>query len=180
MMSTEHRADVLALGQIADQEVTATWSLEEASAIFLWDATRRRAVGKLDHPHPGQVTTLNPRDSLLVAGGVDGSVTLFHIDVRANLLATSVHRAHAGRVSVLCSLHTKDGIVTVSGGYDGKLRFWHQSAEAGYLDSIALGTPVLSACEAAEGVLLVGTDLGAIALRIGTDLDAGHVRQVLV
>jgi WD40 repeat protein len=177
VMSTKHRADVLALGRIADQEVAATWSLEEASAIFLWDMARGRAVGKLDHPHPGQVTALDVRDSLLVAGGVDGSVTLFHIDVQANLLATSVHRAHAGRVSLLCSLHTRDGIVTVSGGYDGQLRFWHQSAEAGHLDSIALGTPVLSACEAAEGVLLVGTDLGAVALRIGTDPDAGHVRQ---
>ncbi|WP_020389914.1 AAA family ATPase [Kribbella catacumbae] len=165
----KQEASVLALGRLGALDVAVTWGdLADPDNLHVWDFNRGRRISTIRLPHPaGGVSALAIRDSLLVAGGTDGTVTVLRLDARAVPFSTVVHSAHTGPVNVLCSLGIGEQTVVVSGGQDGVLRFWPLSTSSTHPESIPVGTPILSACEAGEGKLLVGTGFGALALAVG-------------
>lgn len=166
----KQEASVLALGRLGALDVAVTWAdLADPDNLQVWDINRGRQISTVRLPHPaGGVSALAIRDSLLVAGGTDGTVTVLRLDARAIPFSTVVHSAHAGPVNVLCSLGTGEQTVVISGGQDGVLRFWPLSTSSSHPESIPVGTPILTACEAGEGKLLIGTGFGALALAVGT------------
>jgi WD40 repeat protein len=89
--------------------------------VLLWDLTTGRQIG-LFQKRPGLINSVvfAARDSVLVTGSVDGTITLWDLATHEMFLSLKEHDGAVNAIAV-----TGDGRTLASAGNDGTVRVWN-------------------------------------------------------
>ncbi|GAA0969615.1 NB-ARC domain-containing protein [Actinocorallia libanotica] len=128
----------------------------------LWRPADGRQVGEFSHPGSWVRTVSIDSDGTRVALGC-GSGDIYVHDLASGQTAVKLN-GHSGRVLMLGFTHDSDGLVSAAA--DGTVRYWSLDASKQISEVRADATLQCAAVDAVNGVVLVGSAAGTVALRI--------------
>jgi WD40 repeat protein len=109
---------------------------------------------------------------LLAAGGADGAIRLWNPEDQAQRASL---KGHDGWVNAVCAFEFGDHVFLASGGHDRTVQIWDLEKMERAL-TIPVHHPV-NALSFVNGLLVVGTTAGLLALRLNTDLSSAFLSR---
>jgi WD40 repeat protein len=146
-------------------------SAGEDGTVRVWRLDGGAPVGEPWRGHDGWATSVAVGElegrPVVISGGHDGTVRIWRLDTGAAV--GEPWRGHEGAVVAVAVGEFEGRPVVLSGGFDGTVRVWQLAGGAG-LHVASLGSCVETVTFGPPALVVAGTAMGIVVLRLGTAL----------